>query len=161
PDNCVLTVVGDFVTTEARELIARYFGDIGPGRSFPLFNRRRKPRGAEQREGFLAPVQLPRIYRLYHLPKMGERDWVYGDLLSTVLTSDKASRLERALVYEKQIATDVAAYVLPTEATGMLLLQATANEDVPVEEIEKAIDEELERIVVNGITEDELTRAKN
>jgi len=161
PDNCVLTVVGDFVTAEARELIAGYFGDIAPGRSFPLFNRRRKPRTAEQREVFPAPVQLPRIYRLYHLPKMGERDWIFGDLLSTVLTSDKASRLEKALVYDKQIATDVAAYVLPTEATGMLLLQATAKEGVPIEDVERVTDEELARLVAGGISDDELTRAKN
>src|SRR5712691_11166272 len=67
PDNCVLTVVGDFVPAEAKELIANYFGNIAPGRSFPLFNRRRKQRTAEQREVFPAPVQLPRIYRLYHL----------------------------------------------------------------------------------------------
>jgi len=161
PDNCVLTVVGDFVPAEAKELIANYFGDIAPGRSFPLFNRRRKQRTAEQREVFPAPVQLPRIYRLYHLPKMGERDWVFGDLLSTVLTSDKASRLEKALVYDKQIATDVSAYVLPTEATGMLLLQATAKEGVPIADVERVTDEELARLVAGGISDDELTRAKN
>jgi predicted Zn-dependent peptidase len=161
PDNCVLTVVGDFVPAEAKELIANYFGDIAPGRSFPLFNRRRKPRTAEQREVFPAPVQLPRIYRLYHLPKMGERDWVFGDLLSTVLTSDKASRLEKALVYDKQIATDVSAYVLPTEATGMLLLQATAKEGVPIADVERVTDEELARLVAGGISDDELMRAKN
>jgi len=161
PDNCVLTVVGDFVPAEAKELIANYFGDITPGRSFPLFNRRRRPRTAEQREVFSAPVQLPRIYRLYHLPKMGERDWIFGDLLSTVLTSDKASRLEKALVYDKQIATDVSAYVLPTEATGMLLLQATAKEGVPIEDVEQVTDEELARLVAGGISDDELTRAKN
>ena len=92
---------------------------------------------------------------------MGDRDWIAGDLLSTVLTSDKASRLEKSLVYDKQIATDVAAYVLPTEATGMLMLHATAKEGVTIEEIERAIDAEIERIVVGGVGEDELTRAKN
>jgi predicted Zn-dependent peptidase len=161
PDNCVLTVVGDFASAEAKDLIARYFGDIPPGKSFPAFDRIRRETRSERREVHPSHVPLPRLYRLYHLPRMGDHDWICSDLLSTVLTSDKASRLERALVYEKQIATDVAAYVLPTEATGMLLLQATANADVPIEEIEKAIDEELERIVVSGITEDELTRAKN
>ncbi len=161
PDNSVLTLVGDFSKAEAKELIERYFGEIAPGKSFPPFDLTRKETRSEKREVHPARVPLPRVYRLYHLPRMGDRDWVSGDLLSTVLTSDKASRLEGSLVYEKQIATDVAAYVLPTEATGMLLLQATANEDVPIEKIERAIDEELERIVVDGITDDELTRAKN
>jgi zinc protease len=65
------------------------------------------------------------------------------------------------LVHEKQIAQDVASYVLPTEATGMLMLQATAREGVAIDEIESAIDEEVALIAVRGLTEDELTRAKN
>ncbi len=161
PDNCVLTLVGDFVSAEARELVARYFGGIAPGKEFPPFDLIRKEPRHERREVFPSRVPLPRIYRLYHLPRMGDRDWVAGDLLSTVLTSDKASRLEKSLVYEKQIATDVAAYVLPTEATGMLMLQATANDDVAIETVERAIDDEIERLAAGGITDDELTRAKN
>ncbi|HYS53829.1 MAG TPA: pitrilysin family protein [Thermoanaerobaculia bacterium] len=161
PNNCVLTLVGDFAAAEAKGLVEKYFGDIAPGKSFPLFDHIRKETRSERRETYPSRVPLPRLYRLYHLPHMGDRDWVFGDLLSTVLTSDKASRLEKALVYDKKIATDVAAYVLPTEATGMMLLQATANAGVPVEEIEGAIDQEIERIVVKGITNDELTRAQN
>jgi predicted Zn-dependent peptidase len=106
-------------------------------------------------------VQLPRVYRLYHLPKMGHPDWIAGDLLSSVLSGDKASRLEKALVLEQQIATDVAAYVLPTEATGILMMQATANENVAIEDVERAIDAEIARVVSGGVTADELTRAKN
>jgi zinc protease len=106
-------------------------------------------------------VQLPRIYRLYHLPKMGHRDWIHADLLTTVLAADKASRLDRVLVHEKQIAQDVATYVLPTESTGMLLLQATARDGVAIETIESVIDEEIARIATGGITTEELTRAQN
>jgi zinc protease len=161
PDNCTLTIVGDFVSAEATDLVTKYFADIAPGKSFPPFDLIRSETRSERRENFPSRVPLPRIYRLYHLPRMGDPDWIAGDLLSTVLTSDKASRLEKALVYEKQIATDVAAYVLPTEATGMLMLQATAKEGVEVGEVERAIDEEIERIVVGGVNEDELTRARS
>ena len=92
---------------------------------------------------------------------MGDADWVAADLLSSVLSGDKASRLEKALVLEQQIATDVAAYVLPTEATGMLLIQATAKDDVPVEQVEGALDAEIARLALGGVSDDELTRAKN
>ena len=161
PDNCTLTLVGDFAPDEAKRLVEQYFADIPSGGSFPKFEAQRTPVGHEQRETFPSQVQLPRIYRLYHLPKMGERDWIHADLLTTILASDKASRLDRVLVHEKQIAQDVAMYVLPTEATGILLLQATAREGVMIEAIESAIDEEIARIAVSGIDEDELTRAKN
>jgi predicted Zn-dependent peptidase len=161
PDNCVLTIVGDFDPSAARALVEQYFGDIESGGPFPEFTLERKPAGHEVRETFASPVQLPRIYRLYHLPKMGDADWVAGDLLTTVLTSDKASRLDRALVHEQQIAQDVGTYVLPTEATGILMLQATAREGVQIEQLEAAIDAEVARVAIDGITEDELTRAKN
>src|SRR5436305_1052731 len=61
---------------------------------------------------------------------------------------------------DDQIATDVAAYVLPTEAAGMLMLQATAKEGISIDEVEKAIDAEIERIAGGGVTEEELVRAK-
>jgi zinc protease len=161
PDNCTLTIVGDFASDEAQRLVEQYFAEFEPGRSFPEFNLERRKAGHEVRETFASPVQLPRIYRLYHLPKMGDAEWIHADLLTTVLASDKASRLDRSLVHEQQIAQDVAAYVLPTEATGLMMLQATAREGVAIEALESAIDEEVARISVGGITDDELTRAKN
>jgi predicted Zn-dependent peptidase len=161
PDNCTLTLVGDFNPAEAKGLVEQYFGELEPGRSFPKFSLERKPAGHEIRETHASQVQLPRIYRLYHLPKMGEAEWIHADLLTTILASDKASRLDRVLVHEKQIAQDVATYVLPTEATGILLLQATAREGVSIDTIESAIDEEIARLAIGGVTEDELTRAKN
>jgi predicted Zn-dependent peptidase len=160
PDNCTLTIVGDFSPGEAKQLVEQYFGDIAPGGTFPPFDLERTPASHEVRETFASPVQLPRIYRLYHLPKMGEPDWVHADLLTTVLAADKASRLDRALVHEQQIAQDVAVYVLPTEATGILMLQATAREGVQIEEVEASIDAEVARLALDGITADELTRAK-
>jgi zinc protease len=160
PDNCTLTLAGDFVPSEARELVEQYFGDIEPGRTFPKFELQRRPLDGERREVFRSPVQLPRLYRLYHLPGMGAPEWIHADLLSTILSGDKASRLEKVLVLDKQIATDVAAYVLPTESTGMLMLQATAKEGVDVADVEAAIDAEIDRIASGGVTEEELVRAK-
>jgi predicted Zn-dependent peptidase len=161
PDNATLTVIGDFAPDEAKRLIERYFAEIPAGGSLPKFEAERTPMGHEVRETFPSQVQLPRIYRLYHLPKMGDPDWVAADLLTTILASDKASRLDRVLVHEKQIAQDVATYVLPTEATGLLMLQATAREGVQIEEIESVIDEEVSKIALGSVTGDELTRAKN
>jgi predicted Zn-dependent peptidase len=161
PDNAVLTVIGDFVPAEAKQLVEQYFSDIPSGGPFPPFDLERRPLGGERRETYASPIQLPRLYRLYHLPRMGDAEWIAADLLSSVLSGDKASRLEKALVLEQQIATDVAAYVLPTEATGMMLIQATAKEDVPIEQVESALDAEIARVAREGVSEDELTRAKN
>ena len=84
PDNCVLSLVGDFASAEAKELVEKYFGGIASGKSFPPFDHIRKETRSERRETYPSRVPLPRLYRLYHLPRMGDRDWVFGDLLSTV-----------------------------------------------------------------------------
>src|SRR5262249_57208683 len=150
PDNAVLTLIGDFAPAEAKALIEQYFGDIPPGGTLPAFDLQRRPLGGERRETFASPIQLPRLYRLYHLPKMGDADWIAADLLSSILSGDKASRLEKALVLEQQIATDVAAYALPTEATGMMLVHATAKEDVSIAQIESALDRHIARAPPDG-----------
>src|SRR5207302_9258028 len=88
PDNCILPITGDFISAEAKDLIAKYFGDIPSGGSFPPFDLIRKETRSERREIFPSRVPLPRVYRLYHLPRMGDGDWICADLLSTILTSD-------------------------------------------------------------------------
>ena len=161
PNNAVLTVSGDFEPAEARELIERYFGPIPAGPALPKFTKQPKPMKGEARETIKATVQLPRVYRFYHVPKFGEPQWFAGDLLTSILGLGKASRLERALVYEQQIAQDVASFILPTEATGMIVFWATAREGVELDELEAALDRELEKLVAEGVEERELTRVKN
>jgi zinc protease len=161
PNNAVLSIVGDFRTGEAKELVERYFGEIERGAPAPRFDRTPPPIEGDRLERIEGPVQLPRIYRFYLVPKFGERGWFASDLLSHVLGLGKASRLEKALVYEQQIAQDVSAFVLPTEASGMLMLVVTGREDVSIPQLVRALDAELEKISEDGVTEAELTRVRN
>ncbi|HVT02646.1 MAG TPA: pitrilysin family protein [Thermoanaerobaculia bacterium] len=160
PNNAVLTIVGDFDPGEAGALVERYFAEIPAGPAPPRFQGKRRPMTSEKRERLEAPVQLPRVYRMYHLPKFGDKAWFAGELLSNVLGLGKASRLERALIYEKQIAQDVAAFVLPTEATGMLVVWVTGKEDITTETLEQALDQELARLQSEGVTSEELERVR-
>jgi predicted Zn-dependent peptidase len=117
--------------------------------------------GGEKRATIEAEVQLPRVYRFYHAAPYGHADWIAADLLTSILGLGKASRLERALVYEQQIAQDVAAFILPTEASGMVMMWATAKEGVDPAALEAALDAELAKIVSDGPTDEELMRVRN
>lgn len=161
PNNAVLTLVGDFDPAQARELINRYYGDIPRGPEVPRFNTSAPALKTEQRDVIEWSVQLPRVYRLYHIPKLGEKDWIAADLLSNVLAGNKASRLDKALVYEQQIAQDVVTFAWPSETTGMFVVWATAKQGVPIEKLEAALDAELAKLAKNGITEAELRRSRN
>ncbi|MEM8960205.1 MAG: insulinase family protein, partial [Acidobacteriota bacterium] len=106
-------------------------------------------------------VQLPRIYYGWHIPPYGDEAWYAADLLTSVLTEGRSSPLVRDLVTKRQMARDVSAYVYPTEATGMLYLQATCSPDVAIEDLEAAIDEHLDGVMRQPPKADHLARAKN
>lgn len=161
PNNAVLTLVGDFDRSEARELVEKYFGAIPRGADVPRFTASREPARAERRDSSTSAVQLPRVYRLYHLPPFGDPDWVAGDLLAYVLSVGRASRLDRALVYERRIAQEVGSFVLQTEASGMMVMIATAKEEVDPAVLEQAMDDEIEKLIMHGIDEREMERARN
>ncbi|HUF17404.1 MAG TPA: pitrilysin family protein [Thermoanaerobaculia bacterium] len=160
PNNAVLTLVGDFDPAEARTLIAKYFGPIPSGPEVRRFTTPPPPIGGEKREVVPGAVQLPRVYRMYHVPKFGEREWIAADLLNSVLTNGRASRLERSLVYEQQIAQDAVGFTWDAEAGGMMIMWATAKPGVPIERVEAALDAELRRVAASGVTNQELARAK-
>jgi zinc protease len=97
---------------------------------------------------------------MYHVPKFGEREWIAADLLNSVLTNGKASRLERSLVYDQQIAQDAVGFTWDAENRGMMILWATAKPGIPIERVEAALDAEIQKIATSGVTPAELARAK-
>jgi zinc protease len=161
PQNAVLTIVGDFDRGEAHDLVETYFGEIPGGPPRAPFARPRGASGVDERRVISSNVQLPRIYRLYHLPPMGDPLWVRGEMLGATLAGGKSSRLERALVYEQKIAQDVSMFALPTEATGMLILAATARSGVTADVLEQEIDRQVDLALASGISDDELLRVRN
>ena len=161
PQNAVLTLAGDFDRMEARDLIETYFGEIPGGTDLPPFAVTRNGVEPDARKTIESSVQLPRLYRHYHLPKMGEPLWFSGDMLGAILAGGKSSRLERRLVYEEKIAQDISMFVLPTEATGMLVVMATARPGTSIETLEAEIDRLIEETVASGVTDDEIERARN
>lgn len=160
PNNAVLTIVGDFDPAHARSLVEKYFSSIPRGPEVPKFTATLAPIGSEKREVVPSAVQLPRVYRLYPLSQFGQRDWFAGALLTNILMADKAARLDRALVYEQQLAQEVSGFLLPSEGTGILVLYATAKPGIAIDKLEAALDREIARLAASGVTQAELDRAK-
>ena len=161
PNNAVLTLVGDFDTAHARALVEKYFAGIPRGADVPRVKKPLVQSTAERRFSMTGAVQLPRIFRLYHVPPINTREWMAADLLTYVLGSGKASRLEKSLVYERQLAQDVGVSVRPSELDGLLLITVTGKRGVKAEALESALDEEIARLLRDGVSDMELSRAKN
>ena len=118
PSNVVLVLAGDIDAATAKAKVEKYFGNIPPG---PPVNHQQvwiaKMTGIH-REVSQDRVPLPRIYMVWNVPQFGSADADYLDLVSACLGQGKTSRLYKRLIYDDQIASDVAVYNESREIGG-------------------------------------------
>jgi zinc protease len=161
PSNAVLAIAGDIDLARTRALVEKWFGDL-TSRPRPTHAAPQPaPVSAEKRLTMEDRVQLPRIHLAWQTPAVFQEGDAALDLLGQVLSDGKSARLVKRLVMDEQIAQSVSAGQMSQALAGMFLVVATPKPGVPVERVEKAIDEELARIAAEPPTAEELQRAKN
>jgi zinc protease len=162
PNNATLVIAGDFDRDSARAWVQRYFGDIPRGPAIP-------PRPQLQpvvlpRDTFMVledRVQLPRVFQAWHTVKLFAPDDAALDVLAYVLAGDKNSRLYKRLVYDMQVAQEVSAFQNSGRLAGQFWIDVTPKPGSSAQRMHDVVNEEVARLVKDGITERELTRAKN
>jgi zinc protease len=163
PDNAVLVVTGDIDKDQTKKWIEKYFGDIPKGTG--EFRRPAKdaepPRTAELRDTVFDNVQIPVIIQAYMIPAQGTPDFYAVEMLGSLLSQGQSSRLYRRLVDDEQKALQVGSFPFGLEHPGVNLTFAFANMGVELHDIEAVIDEEMERVKTELITEEELQKLKN
>ncbi len=160
PNNLSLTIAGDFDAAEAKRLIEKHFGTIPPG---PALSRPVKTTTHVQAEKLIEArdrVPQERTYFGFHSPGYFQPGDAELTLAGSILTTGLSSRLQRSLVYEKQLASNVAAFQSGQPLAGAFMLWATARPVVKLEDVEKAVADEIARLAKDGPTSDELARAK-
>lgn len=160
PNNAVLVVAGDVDPQTALEKVKKYFGDIPPGPPVSHFDTWVAKRTGEQREILQDRVPQARIYKVWNVPEIGNPDYNLLEVASDILSNGKTSRLYKRLVYDDQIASDVSASIDGREIASQFVIRATARPGVELSKVEQALDEELERFLTDGPTQQELDRAK-
>ena len=163
PNNAVLTVVGDVDPNEIRRWTERYFGGIPANPNIPALGDLSLPAvvGSERRETVYDKVPLPRVYVGFRAPVFGDPRLDALDIASQVLAGGKGSRLHRRLVRDERIAQDVALVALGfVGGASVCAGWATVRPGVPVERVEAALHEELDRLAREPISDDELARAR-
>ena len=144
----------------AKEKVETYFGDIPSG---PPVERQASwiaKRTEEHRLTLQDRVSQPRIYKAWNIPEWHSAEVDYLDLVSDILTTGKNSRLYKRLVYDDQIATDVAGFAYGRELGGLFIVWATAQPGQDLAVVERALDEEMQRFLKSGPTPQELQRIK-
>lgn len=162
PDNATLSVGGDINITQAKTWIEKYFGTIPRG-SKPIVRPTIKEpvQTAEKRVTFYDKVQLPAVVFAYHAPSQGTADAYALEMLGQILSEGKSSRLQKQVVDKQQKAVAAGAFSLPSEDPGMTMMYGIGNMGIKPEELEKAMNDEIENIVNNPVSADELQKCKN
>ena len=163
PNNAVLAIAGDVEPAQARAWVERYFGEIAPNPKIPPLGDMSVPPtlGGESREVIEDRVPLPRHYFGFRAPCFGDPRLDALEVAAQILAGGKGSRLYRRLVREERIAQDVAFFALGFVGGASIAAgQATVRPGVDPDVVERAFEEELERMGREPVTDDELARAR-
>jgi zinc protease len=161
PNNASLVIAGDFNPAQAKEWVEKYFAGIPSGKKVEKVQINQPTKNNAKRQTMEDHVQLPRLYLTWHsTPESGEYDATL-DVLADILAGGKNSRAYKSLVYDKQIAQDVAAYQDSREIAGLFQVEITAKPGFTLVDVEKGIDAEIAKLQESGVTERELQRSKN
>jgi len=159
PNNAVLSIAGDIDYAQTEAWVRKYFAEIPVG--IGTINRptvKEPKRNAEIRDVVYDNIQLPAVIQAYNLPPKKHEDSPALSMLSTYLTGGKSSLLTKEVVDRQQKAVAVVAFPLDLEDGGVFLLYGIANMGIAADTVEHAIDEQLEKVIANGISESDFQK---
>lgn len=161
PVNAILVVAGNVTVDQVKELSQKWFGPIESGekytRQLPGEPAQTAPRKLEVR----SDVPLDALYKCWHIYSRMDHGYYVADLITEVLSGGGSSRLFQSLVKEKKLFSNIECYHLGTTDAGLLTIEGKLVKGVKIEDAEAAIQEEIEKLQSEQISEDELQKVKN
>ncbi|MCC2670047.1 MAG: peptidase protein, partial [Armatimonadetes bacterium] len=160
PNNATVVIVGDFATDQALAMVKKYFGGAKRIPEPVKVYTAEPPQRGERRVTVRRSGSLPMVLIGYKSPAASNPDTYALDLLASILSDGRSSRLYQSLV-EKQIATSADAGNPSLKDPYLFTFSATARPGVDADRLEKAILEQVERVKSEAVTAEELARAKS
>jgi len=163
PDNATLVVVGDFKASDLETWTKKYFGPIPkPTTKIPRVAVVEPPRKEDRHEVLSsAKAPLPAFAVTYLAPSVRSKDEPALDLADEILSGGQSSRLYQSLVYEQQVAQRASFDADLREDLGLLTFRVIVASGKSLPEAEKSLNDQIEKILRDGVTEAELDKAKN
>jgi zinc protease len=158
----MVVAVGAFQAPAALQKIRRSFGRIPRGRTPPPVLAVEPPQNGERRVTVRKEAELPIVYLGWHVPNQRSDDAPALEVLSTILSGGRASRLYRDLVYQRQLALEAGGdYSYFSIDPNLFWFWATPMPGQTPETLEAELSRHMERLKAEPVTEEELARAKN
>jgi predicted Zn-dependent peptidase len=160
PNNAVLVLAGDIDLATAKAKVAKYFGDIPATPTMAQPKVDLAPLAADARTVVQDAVPQVMVDRVWNVAQAGTRDADLLELFASILGGAKSSRLQSRLVYQEKLVDNINAYYNAGQVVGMFGIQGNVKQGVDAAKVEAIADEELQRLLEEGPTAEELERAK-
>ncbi|MFZ1291873.1 MAG: pitrilysin family protein [Melioribacteraceae bacterium] len=162
PENATLVIAGEIEIEKTKELIHKYFSGIPKsGKIVPRPNVIEPPLNAETRDTVYDNIQLPLVLQAYRIPALGTEDFYSLEMLTTLLASGESSRLQKAVIDQKQKAVNIGAFPFSLEDSGLFITFGISNMGVSADDLEAAMQEELDKSINEKISENEFQKLRN
>jgi len=162
PNNAVLAIAGDFDLEATKKLVEEYFGPIPKG---PEITRPKvdlvEPTAPVKHDVVKENTPLNATMHAWHAVPETHPDAYALELLGNILSTGRSSRLYKRLVEKEQAALNVEAFPFLLEKAGMLGVFATGQQGVTLDQLDTLIDEEVEKVKAEGVSEEEYRKALN
>ena len=161
PNNAVLVLAGDITADSALSLVKKYFEGLPP--VSPISRLNDWVPSLENTIHDKAQDRIPStiVFHMYHIPGWKNKEQEYLKLFADVIAGSQTSLLYKKLVFEKKLADNVQAWVDDQELSGIFNIELDVKNGVDVSMAEKELDSAVNKILKDGVTADDLERAKN
>lgn len=161
PNNAILAVTGHISFEETIRLAEKWFGPIPARNISPRQLPAEKPQTAVRRKTVERKVPVDAIYMAFHMSNRMHPDYYVYDMITDILSNGRSSRFIQSLVQEQKLFTSIDAYISDSLDEGLLHVTGKPVEGVSLEQAEKAIWKELEKMKTVPVSEQELEKVKN
>lgn len=162
PNNAVLVVAGDIEVDDTKEMIKDYFGPIPRGPEVERVNIEEEPITEEIVDTtYDSNIQVPLMALVYRTPGMKHKDSYVLNMISTLLTDGKSSRMYEKMVDEEKQALQVLAFNRAMEDYGTYVIGALQMGDTPLDTLAASMDEEIDKLQNELISEKEYQKLQN
>lgn len=161
PINAILVVAGNVTTEEVKRLADKWFGPIPMGEKYER-NLPQEPKQTEARfASYEAEVPLDAFVKTWHIDSRMQKGYYVADLITEVLGGGGSSRLYQALVKEKQLFSNLDCYHFGSTESGLLAIEGKLVKGVKLDDANKAVNEEIEKMKSTLVDDNELQKVKN
>lgn len=161
PTNAIMCVAGNVTVEQVKQLAEKWFGPIPSGEKYVRQLPAEPAQQQARMETNYADVPLDALYKTWHIAGRLSAPYYATDLITEIMGNGYASRLYQRLVKEEQLFSNISCYHTGSLDPGLLVVEGKVREGITLETANEAVEREIKILVAEGVTEDELQKAKN